>query len=313
MKKEKNNSLFEGIRGELLKEISNLHKIPQGAISVRENGKSTLMNSTADIEIIKKKKRSGIDIFVKPNVKNKSLHIPVIITENGVSDVVYNDFYIGENSELLIVAGCGIHITEGKSVHNGIHSFHLEKNAKVRYVERHLGVGAYEAEKILNPQTNIELKENAVLEMETLQIGGVSSSDRKTNAVLDKSSKLIIKEKILTTENQFAKSQFVAICEGENSKCEIVSRSVAKDNSRQEFFSNLIGENVCFGRVECDAILIDNAKIVSTPQITANSASAELAHEAQIGKIASEQLIKLQTLGLSEEEAENLIIEGYLM
>lgn len=303
---------MDNIEKDLLLAVADLHQIPAGAYNIRENGKGVERNSTANIEIVSKSDKNGIDIIIKPNTKNESVHIPVIITQSGIKDLVYNDFYIGDNSDVLIVAGCGIHNPDkSTSEHNGIHSFHLGKNAKVRYVEKHLGVGNF-GEKILNPITNIEMGEGSYLEMETTQLGGVTSSVRDTNAEIYANAKLIIKEKILTTESQKAITKFNVKLLGENSSCEVISRSVAKGDSYQDFKSTVIGENKSFGHVECDAIVMDKARIVSTPEIVANSVDATLVHEAAIGKIAGEQLIKLMTLGLSEKEAEDLIIHGFL-
>lgn len=302
---------MDEIAKNLLFKIADLHEIPSGAFSFRENGKSVVINSTANIEIVKKQDKSGIDIFIKPNTKNQSLHIPVVITQGGVNDLVYNDFHIAENCDVLIVAGCGIHNADKtSSQHDGIHSFVIGKNSKVKYVERHLGIGSFE--KILNPTTMVEMSENAVFEMETTQIGGVSFASRKTTAKLGKNAKLLIKEKILTTENQTAKTAFDVELLGENSVVEVVSRVVAKDSSYQEFSSNILGKNACFGRVECDGIILGGAKIKSNPSVFAENVNASLTHEAQIGKIAGEQLIKLMSLGLSKTEAENTIIEGFL-
>ena len=287
---------------ELLSQIADLHSIPEGAYNIRKNGEALSRNSTADIEIIPKKDKSGIDIIVKPNVKNKSVHIPVIITMGGVNDLVYNDFYIGENADVTIVAGCGIHnTTSTKSEHNGIHSFHLDKNCNVVYIEKHLGLGNDKSEKILNPVTKIVMKENSNFVMETTQLGGVSSSVRTTKAKLYDNAKLVIKEKILTTASQSAITKFDVQLIGANSSVDVMSRSVAKDNSYQ-----------CFGHVACDGILVDNARIDSTPKIICENVNATLVHEAAIGKIAGEQLTKLMTLGLTEQEAEDLIIKGFL-
>ena len=298
---------------DLLLSIADLHKIPQGSVSFRKDGESVQLTSTAEIEIVKKLDKPGIDIIVKPNVKGKSVHLPVIITKSGVTDVVYNDFYIGENSEVTIIAGCGIHNAgEEASQHNGIHSFHLDKNCSVTYLEKHLGTGGGTGGKILNPITNINMKENSLFNMETLQIGGVTSSVRTTKAKLGKNAKLLIKEKILTTQNQVAKTNFDVSLVGENSSVDVVSRSVAKDNSYQNFYSCVKGKNKCFGHVACDGILTDNARIDSTPKIVCENVDATLVHEAAIGKIAGEQLIKLMTLGLNEQEAEDLIIKGFL-
>jgi len=301
------------IEKDLLAQIADLHSIPEGAYNIRENGKALSRNSTADIEIIPKTDKSGIDIIVKPNVKNKSVHIPVIITVGGLTDLVYNDFYIGENADVTIVAGCGIHNpTDNKSEHNGIHSFHLGKNSKVLYIEKHLGVGKGSGEKILNPVTKIVMKENSAFTMETTQLGGVSSAVRTTQAKLYDNAKLIIKEKILTTQSQTAKTKFNVELIGKDSSVDVLSRSVAKDNSYQCFNSQVKGKNHCFGHVACDGILVDNARIDSTPKIVCENVNATLVHEAAIGKIAGDQLTKLMTLGLTEQEAEDLIIKGFL-
>ena len=303
---------MNNIEKDLLLAVADLHQVPNGAFSLRENGESVQINSTADIEISKKSDKPGIDIRVKPNTINKSLHIPVVISKSGIDDLVYNDFFIGEGADVLIVAGCGIHNPgDSKSEHDGVHTFYLGKNSKVRYVEKHIGSGAI-GEKILNPVTNIYLEEGAQMIMETTQLGGVSSSKRDTNAELKKDSKLIIKEKILTDENQTADTKFNVSLNGENSSVDVISRSVARDRSYQTFYSTVIGNNKCFGHVECDAILMDNSRVVATPEIVANTVDANLVHEAAIGKIAGEQLIKLKTLGLTEKEAEDMIINGFL-
>lgn len=297
---------------QLLSEIADLHNIPEGSFSIRKDGKLLERNVDEDINIVSKNNKDGIDVFVKSGIKNKSVHIPVIITKSGLEDLVYNDFYIGDNADITIIAGCGIHNT-GKqaSAHNGIHNFHIGKNAKVKYIEKHLALGG-DAEKILNPTTNIEMAENSYLEMQTLQLGGVSYSNRKTKAKLGKNTELNIAEKILTTSNQQAITNFVVTLAGEHSRCNVVSRSVAKDNSYQEFKSKLVGETNCFGRVECDAIMLHNARVKSVPEIDAKCVDATLNHEATVGKIAGEQLLKLMTLGLSEQEAEDVIIKAYL-
>lgn len=298
---------------ELLKEIADMHSVPQGSFNIRKNGESIARNSTKDIEIVPKKDKSGIDIIVKEGVKNKSVHIPVIITVGNLNDLVYNDFYIGKDADVLIVAGCGIHNpTDQKSQHDGIHTFHLEENCKVRYIEKHLGVGKGQGDKVLNPTTVVEMKDGSDFEMETIQLGGVSYSNRKTNAFLGNDAKLVIKEKILTSDKQKAITTFNVVLKGKNSSVEVVSRSVAKGKSRQKFVSNLKGQNECFGHVECDGIILDNAQIESVPKIVAQNINATLVHEAAIGKIAGDQLVKLQTLGLSEEEAQNQIIKGFL-
>ena len=305
---------MNSIEQKLFEKLTDLHKIPSGAINIRKNGEGIMRNTTKEIDIIPKTDKSGIDIIIKPNVIDKSVHIPVIITVGGLSDLVYNDFYIGENSNVVIVAGCGIHNATCKtSMHNGIHSFHLEKNSKVKYIERHIGEGEGSGGKILNPVTNVELKEGSQMIMETTQLGGVTSTIRKTKAkILDK-AKLTIQENILTTDDQTAKTEFTVSLVGKNSGVEVVSHSVARDNSIQEFKSNIIGKNECFGHVECDGILLDNARIISIPKIDAVNKDASLVHEAAIGKIAGDELIKLMTIGLNQKEAEEIIIEGFLL
>ncbi len=297
---------------QLLEQVADIHEIPQGSYNIRKNGEMLARECDSDIEIVSKKDKSGIDIFVRAGVKNKSVHIPVIITVGGLSDLVYNDFYIGKDADILIVAGCGIHNpSQNKSEHNGIHSFHLEKNAKVKYIEKHLAFGQ-EGEKILNPTTKIFMDSNSFMEMETIQLGGVTFSDRKTEAHLMSGAKLLIKEKVLTSEDQKAYTNFDVELKGENSSVEVISRSVAKNCSYQKFVSNVVGKCNCFGHVECDGIVLDKAKIDSVPQISAHSGEATLIHEAAIGKIAGEQIVKLQTLGLDEDEAQAQIIKGFL-
>ena len=303
---------FNKIESDLLAQVADIHKVPLGAYNIRKNGEGIARNSTSEIEIIQKKDKPGIDIIIKPNVVGKSIHIPVIITTGNIHDLVYNDFYIGENSDVLIVAGCGIHNdNQNPSEHNGIHSFHLGKNCKVKYIEKHLGLGSG-AEKILNPTTSITMEENSSFEMETVQLGGVSSSVRKTKATLKDGAHLVIIEKIKTDGTQTASTDFVVNLNGKNCSAKITSRSVASDNSFQKFDSKIVGNNSCFGHIECDGLLSGNARIVSIPQIDAKNSNAQLVHEATIGKIANEQLIKLSTLGLSEKEAEELIIKAYL-
>ena len=303
---------MSNIEKDLLLAVADLHQVPSGAFSLRENGSSAEINSTANIEIVKKTDKQGIDIHIKKGTKNESVHIPVIITKSGVNDFVYNDFYIGEDADVLIVAGCGIHNTgDESSQHDGIHTFYLSPNAKVRYVEKHIGSGTG-AEKILNPVTNIIMEKNAEMIMETVQLGGVSSSVRDTKATLYDGAKLVIKEKIMTSDEQTADTNFNVVLKGEDSSVDVISRSVAKDKSSQTFYSTVVGENKCFGHVECDAILMDKAVITATPEIMARSVDANLVHEAAIGKIAGEQLIKLKTLGLSDKEAEDMIIKGFL-
>lgn len=304
---------LNNIEKNLLKKIADIESTPMGAYNIRENGKGVARNTTANIDIVTKQDKPGIDIIIKPNTKNESVHIPVILTESDFNDVVYNDFYIGENADVVIVAGCGIHnSTCHTSEHDGIHTFHLEPGAKVKYIEKHYGEGEGSGDRILNPQTIVHLKENSTLEMETVQIEGVSSTVRETSGDLGENASLIISEKIMTTGSQYAKTIFNVDLNGKNSSVHVTSRSVAKDNSLQEFYSNINGNTLCFGHVECDAIIMDKGKVVATPKISANDIDASLIHEAAIGKIAGEQLVKLMTLGLTEKEAEEQIISGFL-
>jgi len=305
---------MNNLEQKLFEKLTDLHKVTSGAFNLRKNGQAEARVSTKEIDIVPKQDKSGIDIIVKPNVVGKSIHIPVIITVGGLSDLVYNDFYIGENSDVVIVAGCGIHNATCKtSVHNGIHSFHLEKNSKVKYIERHIGEGEGSGGKVLNPVTDITLKEGSEMVMETTQLGGVTSTVRKTKAKIYDRAKLTVQENVLTTDEQTAKTEFKVTLLGKGSGVEVVSHSVARDNSVQEFKSDVIGKNECFGHVECDGILLDNARIISQPKVDAVCKDAALVHEAAIGKIAGDELVKLMTLGLSQKEAEEVIIQGFLL
>ncbi len=305
---------MNNLEQKLFEKLTDLHKVPSGAFNLRKNGQAQARVSTKEIDIVPKQDKSGIDIIVKPNVVGKSIHIPVIITVGGLSDLVYNDFYIGENSDVVIVAGCGIHNATCKtSMHNGIHSFHLGKNSKVKYIERHIGEGEGSGGKILNPVTDITLKEGSEMVMETTQLGGVTSTVRKTKAKIYDRAKLTVQENVLTTDEQTAKTEFKVTLLGKGSGVEVVSHSVARDNSVQEFKSDVIGKNECFGHVECDGILLDNARIISQPKVDAVCKDAALVHEAAIGKIAGDELVKLMTLGLSQKEAEEVIIQGFLL
>lgn len=301
------------IEKNLLEEVSGLHEVPEGAYNIRNNGKSEARNTTANIDIVTKEDKPGIDIIIKPGTKNESVHIPVILSQSGLKEMVYNDFIIGEDADVTIIAGCGIHnCGVDTSEHDGIHSFYVGKNAKVRYVEKHYGEGDGSGKRILNPTTIIELDENASLEMETVQIKGVDSTERTTKAVLKKNASLIVHEKIMTHGNQWAKTDFTVDMDGEGSSANVVSRSVAKENSRQHFLSKINGNAACAGHTECDAIIMDAASVTAEPQLTANHIDASLIHEAAIGKIAGAQLIKLMTLGLTEKEAEEQIVNGFL-
>ena len=297
----------------MLKQIADIESVPMGAYNIRENGKGIMRQTTDNIDIVTKQDKPGIDIHIKENTKNESIHIPVILTEGGFNDIVYNDFYVGKNADVVIVAGCGIHNSTCQTAeHDGIHAFYLEEGAHVKYIEKHYGEGDGSGMRILNPETIIHLKKGATLEMETVQIKGVDSTIRTTNAVLEDDTNLVISERIMTHGHQTAKTIFNVDLNGKNSSTHVASRSIAKDNSTQEFISNVNGNEECFGHVECDAIIMDHAKVISTPKIVANHIDASLVHEAAIGKIAGEQLIKLMSLGLTEQEAEEQIINGFL-
>ena len=297
----------------LLNEVSNLENLKNGAYNIRKNGQGIERKITENINIVTKQDKSGIDIIVKENTKFEFVHIPVIITESGLKDVVYNDFYIGKNANVIIVAGCGIHNDhEHTSEHNGIHRFFLEEGAKVKYIEKHYGEGKGTGKRILNPVTEVYLKNGATLEMESTQIKGVDSTVRETKGELQENTNFVVTEKIMTHGEQWAKTIFDVQLNGENSSTHVTSRSVATDNSKQEFISKVYGNTKCFAHVECDAIIKDNSCVKATPEITANNVEANLIHEAAIGKIAGEQLIKLMTLGLTEKEAEEAIINGFL-
>ncbi len=304
---------MDQIQKNLLAEIADLHEIPTGAYNIRANGESEGRRSTENIEIVTKTDKPGIDIHIKDNTVHESLHIPVIISETGLTESVYNDFYIGENCDITIIAGCGIHnCGTQKSQHDGIHTFFVGKNSKVRYVEKHYGEGDGNGEVVLNPQTIVHLDEGSYLEMDSVQIKGVDSTVRLTKGDLKDNATLVVKEKIMTHGHQHAETDFQVELNGENCSTNVVSRSVARDFSTQLFKSNIVGNNKCAGHSECDAIIMDNAKVDAVPGLCANNLDASLIHEAAIGKIAGEQLIKLMTLGLTEEEAEAMIVDGFL-
>lgn len=297
----------------LLNEISNIEDIKKGAFNIRKNGTGIERKITQNVDIVTKKDVSGIDIYVKENTKLEFIHIPVIITESGLTDVVYNDFFIGKNANVIIVAGCGIHNDHHKdSRHDGIHRFYLEEGAKVKYIEKHYGEGSGNGKNILNPVTEVYMKDGSSIEMQTTQIKGVDSTIRMTKGELENNANFVVTEKIMTHGDQFAKTTFDVKLNGENSSTHVTSRSVATDNSKQEFVSKIFGNSKCFAHSECDAIIKDSSIVTATPEITANNVEANLIHEAAIGKIAGDQLIKLMTLGLSEKEAEEEIINGFL-
>lgn len=297
----------------ILNTIAGVTSTPKGAYNIRLDGKSVGRNSTKNIEIRPKENGQGIEIYVQPGTKGEFVHIPVVVDESGFADIVYNDFYIGEGADVDIVAGCGIH-NDGThlSQHDGIHTFYVGKNARVRYVEKHYGEGNGSGERVLNPVTVVHLEENSYLEMETVQIEGVDSTKRVTKGDLKDHAQLVIKEKLMTSGKQRATTEFDVDLNGEGCSANVMSRSVAKGNSYQAFYSRIDGNNACAGHSECDAIIMDQACVKAVPEITANHVEASLIHEAAIGKIAGEQITKLMTLGLSQQEAEAEIVRGFL-
>ena len=304
---------MDKIQKDLLAAVADIHEVPEGAYSLRINGKLHGKNSSENIQIVTKTDKPGIDIYIKAGTKNESVHIPVLIAQTGLKELVYNDFHIGEDADVTIVAGCGIH-NGGKedSEHIGIHSFYLSKNAKCKYIEKHYGEGDGNGKNLMNPTTYLELEENSYMEMETAQIKGVDSTRRVTTGKVMKNATLIVREKIMTHGEQYAETEFdVDLC-GEGSGTHVISRSVAKGHSSQKFISRIRGNAVCNGHTECDAIIMDDATVSAIPEILAQHPEASLIHEAAIGKIAGEQLIKLMTLGLTEKEAEEEIVNGFL-
>ncbi len=304
------------IQKDMLLKIADLHSVPSGAYNIRGDGKTVERNSTANVEIVTKKDgKEGIDIVIKPGTKNESVHIPVIISKAGHQEVVFNDFYVGEGADVVIVAGCGIHNCGGvdtTSKHDGEHTFYVGKNARVKYVEKHYGEGDGNGKNVMNPTTVVYLDEGAYMEMETTQIKGIDSSKRVTKAEIKAGANFIVKEKLYTHGNQVVDTDFVIDMNGDGCSADVMSRSVASENSIQRFVSTMNGNAPCHGHTECDAIIMDNASVTAAPCLSANNVDAELIHEAAIGKIAGEQLIKLMTLGLTEKEAEEQIIKGFL-
>lgn len=297
----------------LLKEIADITEIPQGAYNIRSDSQSIGRQSTENVEITPKESVSGLDIFIKPNVRDETVHIPVVMTKSGLKEEVYNDFFIGDNAEVLIVAGCGIdNCGAHDSQHDGIHRFYVGKNAKVKYVEKHYGSGNGAGKRILNPVTEVYAEEDSTVEMEMVQIKGVDDTTRTTVAELKKGASMIVRERLMTHEEQQAFSVYTVSLNGKGANADIVSRGVARDNSFQKLDLKIVGNAECKGHTECDSIIMDNGKILAVPALEANDVDASLVHEAAIGKIAGEQLIKLMTLGLTEAEAEEQIINGFL-
>ena len=305
---------MDKVQKNLLEAVADIHDVPEGAYNIRANGETADRVTTKNIDIVTKEDKPGIDIIIKPGTKKESVHIPVIISESGLKDMVYNDFYIGEGSDVVIVAGCGIHnCGDQESRHDGIHSFHVGKNARVKYIEKHYGEGDGEGDNVMNPTTIVEIDEGGYMEMETTQIKGIDSTVRDTKVKLNgDGAKLIVRDKLMTHKSQHADAIFDVEINGTDASCDLISRAVAKDESTQTFKADIVGNSKCASHTECDAIIMDNAKISASPMITANDLDAALIHEAAIGKIAGEQLMKLMTLGLTEEEAEQEIIAGFL-
>ena len=304
---------ISAIEKNLLAQVADLHEVPEGAYNIRTNGQMAGRNTTANIDIVTKTDKPGIDIRIKKGTKKESVHIPVVLSEAGLKETVYNDFFVGEGADVVIIAGCGIHnCGEQASEHSGIHRFFVEKDAKVKYVEKHYGEGDGNGERLMHPTTEIFLGEGAVLEMDTVQIKGIDSTNRVTRAELKAGASLTIREKIMTHGKQSATTDFVVDMNGDDSHVNLVSRSVARDESKQLFVSKIVGNAKCTGHSECDAIIMDSAVVSARPELTAANIDAELIHEAAIGKIAGEQLVKLMTLGLTTQEAEEQIINGFL-
>ena len=304
---------LDAIQKRLISEIADLHSVPAGAYNFRANSQLAGRNTTANIDIISKENGSGIDIRIKPGTKNESVHIPVVISESGIKETVYNDFYIGEDADVVIVAGCGIDNCGGQdSEHDGVHRFFVGRGAKVKYVEKHYGSGDGRGKRILNPVTECYMEEDSSMEMEMEQIKGVDSTERTTIAELKSGAKLIVKERLMTHGSQNAVSSYQVNLNGAGATADVVSRSVARDDSIQTFNARITGNAPCSGHTECDSIIMDRGHILAIPSLEANDIDAMLVHEAAIGKIAGDQLTKLMTLGLTEAEAEEQIINGFL-
>ena len=304
---------MDTIQKRILAEVADLHAVPEGAYNIRANGVSAGRRSTANIEITSKPEGAGIDIRIQPGTKKQSVHIPVVLSESGLKETVYNDFFIGADSDVVIVAGCGIHNCGNQdSEHDGIHRFYVGENAKVKYVEKHYGEGDGTGKRILNPGTEVYMEKGSSMEMEMVQIRGVDSTERVTTAQLAEDCRLVVKERLMTHGSQSAVSVYKVELNGAGSSADVVSRSVARDDSFQKFDATIAGNAPCHGHTECDSIIMDRGRILAVPSLEANDTDAELIHEAAIGKIAGEQLVKLMTLGLTEAEAEEQIINGFL-
>ena len=304
---------MDDLEKKILKEVAELDSLPVGAFNIRNNGKSEARNSTANIDIESREDGQGINIYIKDGTKNESCHIPVIISKSGHKETVYNEFFIGEDCDVVIVAGCGISNCGGQdSRHDGVHSFHVGRNSRLKYIEKHYGEGTGEGKRLMNPTTEVDLAEGATVEMETSQIGGINDTLRITKAKVGEGATLRIHDKILTNSDQTAKAELIVTLDGDDSSCDIISRGVAKGESQQDVVIDIAGNSACHGHAECDSIIMDKGVIVATPKLKAACVDASLIHEAAIGKIAGEQITKLMTLGLTEAQAEAKIIEGFL-
>ncbi|MBE7069005.1 MAG: SufD family Fe-S cluster assembly protein [Ruminococcaceae bacterium] len=304
---------MDDLEKRILKEVAELDALPVGAFNIRNNGASEARNSTANIEIESREDGQGINIHIKDGTKNESCHIPVIISKSGHKETVFNEFFIGEDCDVTIVAGCGISNCGGHdSRHDGVHSFHVGKNSKVKYIEKHYGEGTGTGKRFMNPTTEVELMEGSTMDMDTSQIAGINDTHRVTKATVGPGATLLLHDKILTNLDQTASAEMIISLDGEDSKCDIVSRGVAKDESKQDVIIDISGNNKCSGHAECDSIIMDHGVIIATPKLAATNVDASLIHEAAIGKIAGEQITKLMTLGLNEQQAEQKIIEGFL-
>ena len=306
--------MLNEIQKRILQEVADMAAIPEkGAVNIRSDGKKAFRQNSEHITIESTTDTDGIDLRIAPGTKAEHVYIPVVVTESGRHDMVYNDFFVGEGADVRIVAGCGIHnCGDCDSEHDGIHTFYVGKNAKVTYVEKHYGEGEGSGKRILNPQTILYLEEGASVTLETVQIRGVDDTKRYTKAVVGENAEIVIQEKLLTHGAQKAESEMDVFLNGEGARTRVVSRSVAQDDSVQIFYPRVEGNCPCFGHVSCDAIIMGRAKVRAIPEITCNHVDAGLIHEAAIGKIAGEQILKLMTLGLTAEEAEEKILEGFL-
>ena len=304
---------MDDLEKRILKEVAELDSLPVGAFNIRNNGASEARNSTANIDIESREDGQGINIFIKDGTKNESCHIPVIISKSGHKETVFNEFFIGEDCDVTIVAGCGISNCGGHdSQHDGVHSFHVGKNSRVKYIEKHYGEGTGTGKRFMNPTTEVELLEGSTMDMDTSQIAGINDTHRVTKATIGPGATLLLHDKILTNLDQTASAEMIISLDGEDSKCDIVSRGVAKDTSKQDVIIDISGNAKCSGHAECDSIIMDKGIIIATPKLEATNVDASLIHEAAIGKIAGEQITKLMTLGLTEQQAEQKIIEGFL-